>query len=67
MASPAIAIGPTPLPMKMLSIMLYKDVATLAMIAGTEYCVSNFPIARCPKSSVDELAVTAILFTFSVL
>jgi hypothetical protein len=53
--------------MKMLSIMLYKDVATLAMIAGTEYCVSNFPIARCPKSSVDELAVTAILFTFSVL
>ena len=36
-ASPEIAITPTPRPMNMLSIILYKDVATLAIIAGTEY------------------------------
>jgi hypothetical protein len=37
MAKPEIAIGPTPCPMNILSIILYKDVATLAIIAGTEY------------------------------
>jgi hypothetical protein len=35
--------------MKMLSVMLYSDEAVIAMIAGTEYCVSNFRIFPLPN------------------
>ena len=49
MASPAIAMGPTPRPMKILSTMLYTDTATLAMIAGMEYSISNLPIGSVPR------------------
>ncbi len=48
-ANPAIAIGPTPLPMKMLSMILYNEVATLAMIAGTEYCTNSLLIDLDPS------------------
>ncbi len=48
-ASPAIAMAPTPLPMNMLSTILYKEVATLAMIAGTEYCTSSLPMGLEPR------------------
>jgi hypothetical protein len=48
-ASPEIANGPTPCPINMLSIILYREVATLAIIAGTEYCINNFPIDSVPN------------------
>ena len=55
MASPAIAMGPTPRPMNMLSIILYNEVTTLAMIAGREYCTSSLPIGFVPRvSALDE-------------
>ena len=53
MARPEIAIGPTPRPMKILSTILYKDVATAAIIAGTEYCTSNLPMVFVPKVSCE--------------
>lgn len=53
MASPAMAIAPTPRPMKMLSMMLYSDVATLAIIAGTEYCANKRGMERSPNSIGD--------------
>ena len=49
MASPAIAMGPTPLPMNILSTMLYTLTATLAMMAGMEYCTRSLPIGSVPS------------------
>ena len=45
--------------MNMLSTILYSDVATLAIMAGTEYCISNRPIGRVP-SVMGVLSVSAI-------
>jgi hypothetical protein len=39
--------------MKMLSIMLYNDVAMLAIIAGTEYCKSSLPTGAVPSVKDD--------------
>lgn len=60
MASPAIAIAPTPRPIKMLSTILYNEVATLAMIAGTEYCTNNLPMGFVPNVIGDEDCVCGI-------
>ena len=46
-----MAMGPTPCPMKMLSTILYSDVASIAIIAGVAYCLSNFPIFSVPNST----------------
>lgn len=35
-ANPEIAIAPTPRPINMLSTMLYRDIAVIAIIDGTE-------------------------------
>lgn len=57
MASPDMAIALTPCPMNMESIILYRDVTTLAMIAGTEYCISNRLTDAVPSVSGDESCV----------
>ena len=44
MPNPAIAIAPTPLPIKMLSVKLYSEVADIAMIAGSEKRNKSFQI-----------------------
>ena len=49
-ASPEMAIGPTPSPMKMLSTMLYSEEAVMAIMAGTEYWTSNLRIRSVPSS-----------------
>ena len=51
-ARPDIANAPTPLPMKMLSIVLYNDEADIATMAGSAYCVSNLPTGFVPNSNV---------------
>lgn len=53
-ANPEIAITPTPRPIKMLSIILYRDTATLATTAGTEYSISSFDIDWLPNSIGDD-------------
>ena len=50
MASPEMANGPTPCPMKMLSTMLYKELAVMAIMAGMAYCISNLPMGCVPSS-----------------
>jgi hypothetical protein len=50
MANPEIAKGPTPCPMKMLSIILYNEEAVIAMMAGVAYFFNNFPTLSVPKS-----------------
>lgn len=60
MARPAIAIAPTPRPIKMLSTILYNDVATLAIIAGTEYCTNSLPMGFVPNVIGDEDCVCGI-------
>lgn len=42
-ASPEMASGPTPCPMKIRSTMLYSDIMTIPMIDGIEYSSSNRP------------------------
>ena len=49
-ARPEIAMGPTPWPMYMLSIMLYSDDAVIAIIAGSAYFFRSFPISSVPRS-----------------
>jgi hypothetical protein len=49
-ARPAIAYGPTPCPIKMLSHILYKEDAVIAMMAGMAYCLSNLEIFSVPSS-----------------
>ena len=39
--------------MKILSIILYSDVATAAMMAGTEYCTSSRPMVLVPRVTAD--------------
>ena len=63
MASPDIASGPTPCPMKMLSTILYKEEAVWAMMAGRAYCFSSFPMFSVP-SSVGMEVFDAILLRF---
>ncbi len=48
-ANPAIANGPTPCPIKILSIILYNEAAVIATIAGTAYFINNFRISSEPK------------------
>ena len=50
MANPEIAKGPTPCPMKMLSIILYNEEAVIAMMAGVAYFFNNFPTLSVPNS-----------------
>ena len=50
MASPAIARGPHPCPMKMLSTMLYSDDAAIAIMAGKAYFLSRLEIFSVPNS-----------------
>ena len=50
-AKPEIAKAPTPCPMKMLSAILYKEEAVIAIIAGIAYWVSKRPIGSVPKVS----------------
>lgn len=49
MARPVIAIAPTPLPMNILSMILYSDVARLAIIAGSEYWSRSCPMVAVPS------------------
>jgi hypothetical protein len=51
--------------MNILSIILYSDVATAAMIAGPEYCHNRRPIGLVPNTVGDVWAlldVSAIIF-----
>ena len=48
---PAIAIGPTPFPIKILSVKLYSDVADVAIMAGSENRSKSFQIRSFAKSS----------------
>jgi hypothetical protein len=50
MAKPDIAKGPTPCPMKILSTILYKDEAVIAIMAGMAYCINRLPIGFVPSS-----------------
>lgn len=50
-ARPAIAIGPTPCPMKILSTMLYNDVDTCAMIDGRAYRNNSVDSLSVPNDS----------------
>ena len=61
MANPEMARGPTILPMKILSIILYSEAAVIATIAGMAYCASNLPMGLVPSSNV------AFLLSISVL
>ena len=47
--------------MKILSTILYKEDAVMAMIAGTAYCISNLPIFSVPNAV--GVFCPAILFT----
>lgn len=58
-ASPAMASGPTPLPMKIRSIMLYSELAQVAIIAGMAYSKNNFLISLCARAEVDRLLYSA--------
>lgn len=49
MASPEMAIAPTPCPMKILSMMLYREVSVMPIMAGMEYWISNFPKGALPN------------------
>jgi hypothetical protein len=50
-ANPDIANGPTPCPMKMLSIILYNEEAVIAMMAGVAYLFNNFPTLSVPSNN----------------
>ena len=52
MASPEMAIAPTPWPMKILSTILYNDAAVIAIMAGMAYCISSLPTGLVPNSKV---------------
>lgn len=65
MASPDMASGPTPWPIKMLSIMLYSEAAVIAMMAGRAYCISSLPTGFVPSSSV--ACLLSIMFTNLIL
>ena len=48
-ASPAMAMAPTPCPMKILSMMLYSDTMVMLIMAGMEYCSNSFPMLSVPR------------------
>ena len=64
MASPEMAKGPTPCPMKMLSTILYKEEAVIAMMAGVAYCISNLPMGCVPNSVAFLFCAIDLLFMF---
>ena len=39
------------MPIKILSAILYKEEAVIAIIAGIAYCVSNLPIGSVPNTN----------------
>jgi hypothetical protein len=49
-AKPEMANGPTPCPMKILSTILYKEEAVIAMMAGMAYCINSLPMGWVPSS-----------------
>ena len=66
-ASPEMASGPTPCPMKIRSTMLYSDIMTIPMIDGIEYSSSNRPTrSACPNRAVAPSNCFAILRSFNV-
>ncbi len=52
-AKPAIPKEPTPWPIKMLSIIFYRDAAVMATIAGMAYRISNLRMFSDPKVKGD--------------
>jgi len=48
-ANPEIARGPTPCPINTLSIILYREVSVIPIIAGMEYCRRSLPIFSVPS------------------
>ena len=65
-ASPEMASGPTPCPMKIRSTMLYSDIMTIPMIDGIEYSSSNRPTRSVPNRAVAPSNCFAILRSFNV-
>jgi len=64
-AKPDIANGPTPCPIKTLSIILYNDVTVIPMIAGIEYCNNNLPTGFVSKTC-DALILDITLYPPSI-
>ena len=56
-ARPEIARGPTPCPMKMLSMMLYREKTTIAAMAGMEYRRSSFPMGSVLNKRVARVSL----------
>ena len=51
-ARPEMANGPTPCPIKILSMMVEREKTTIAAMAGKEYRRSSFPIGSVLSKSV---------------
>ena len=51
--------------MKILSTILYKEDAVIAMIAGTAYCIKSLPILSVPNA--EGVFCPAILYTYFFL
>jgi hypothetical protein len=61
-ANPEIANGPTPCPIKILSIILYKDDAVIAMMAGVAYLFNNLPTLSVPSSNAPFGSLIVLVF-----
>ncbi len=53
--------------MKILSTILYSDVAILAIIAGREYCSRSWPIVAVPRAAVEDLGDETGIFDAKVM
>jgi len=58
-ANPEMARGPTPCPIKILSMMLYVEAAAVAMIAGTEYMIN-----KCQRLSLARSLLVLFIVAF---
>jgi hypothetical protein len=65
-AKPEMANGPTPCPIKILSIILYKEAAVVPMIAGIEYFRSNDNIDSVSKRFILLLICTQLFLQAKV-
>jgi len=57
-----MASGPTPCPIKILSMMLYIEAAAVAMIAGTEYIIN-----KCQRLSPARSLVVLFIVAFNLI
>ena len=67
MASPDMAIGPTPRPIKIESTILYSDVTSAATMAGREYWTNSVPMGFVPRSLGDDTGLVRMLESFVLI